>query len=144
MTTPARLRSYPTLKGVALEKATACVQGGGEGHEAQLALVEITGIRQSIASYDGCPSRGQRDICKSAVSVEYEASRPAATREWGCDPMFDAWSQVPLAADPQPSLIPWVPPKTMLVAIESDPAHLEASVCARSRTASLRRVPREG
>jgi hypothetical protein len=60
-----------------------CIQGGGEGHEAQLALVEAPEIRQKLHHKDGCPSRSQRRHLANPQGGEYEGSPAAATRGMG-------------------------------------------------------------
>src|SRR5258708_32021124 len=105
------------------------MQGGGEGHEAQLALVEAPEIRQKLHHKDGCPTRSQRRHLANPQGGEYEGSSGAATP--GNGDVTRCVERVDSGATPRrsrsPSLIPVSLAKTRLRRkLKIDPAHLEA------------------
>jgi hypothetical protein len=59
------------------------MQGGGEGHEVQLALAEAPEIRPKLHHKDGSPSRSQHKHLGNPQGGEYDGSSDAATRGMG-------------------------------------------------------------
>jgi len=87
MSPPAEAAKLSNAERVALEKATAACKEGGEGHEAQLALVKHRKYVKNCIIRTAVQLDHSVDIWQIRRAVNMKGLQGQRPGEWGCDPM---------------------------------------------------------